>query len=83
MCPAEELLGEFPCLQCVALIGDVVSLEDTTGPVPRDLHDYRLRHPRTPKIPDRRSAKIMEQEPGDACGLACHAPAPSEILDRR
>ena len=65
----EELLGEFPCLECVALIGDVIPLEDTAGPVPRDLHDYRLRYARSPKIPDRCSAKIMEQEPEYACGV--------------
>ena len=68
---------------CRFVIGDVISLEDTARPVPRDLHDYRLRHARPSKIPDRRSAEIMKQQPGDACGLARQIPAPSEVLDRR
>jgi hypothetical protein len=60
MCPAEEFLGKFSSLEGVALIGDVVPVKNTASPVSSDLHNYGLRHPGAPEIPNRCTAKIME-----------------------
>jgi hypothetical protein len=49
---------------------DVVPLENAAGTVACDLHDHGLGNVGAPEIPHGCPPKIVEQQPGDAGGLA-------------
>jgi hypothetical protein len=51
--------------------------------VPGGLHDHRLGHTSPSEIPHRRTAKIMEEQPGIPAAWHAKIPAPRKILDRR
>ncbi len=57
------LLVQLPAgFSDVALVDDVVSLEDLTGLVPADLHRYAFRHAELAQIPHTGPAKIVEDQ---------------------
>ena len=60
----EELFREAAGFPGVALVGDVVAVEDAARPVPRDFHVHRFGDSRSTEISDGSPSQIVEEQTG-------------------
>ena len=81
MFPCQKLFRHPARLLCVALVGDIVALENRARAMTGDLHDHRFGNAGSAEIANGGSAQIVKQETGYARSRTRQRPAFTKILD--